>query len=117
MIAALLEHWNLLPKPLMYLSAYLKAHQRTYYQRLSDIRTEGDWESWIHFFLKGVVDAASDAERSVLGLDRLLASDRQRLLAQPKLGTITMRLFEQLPVMPRFTVEHVCQRYIDFLDR
>ena len=29
----------------------------------------------------------------------------------PKLVAITMRLFEQLPVMPRFTVEHVRQRF------
>lgn len=111
LIAALLEHWNLLPEPLMYLSGYLKANQMTYYRRLSDIRTDGDWESWIRFFLEGVVEAASDAEKSVLGLASLVAADRQRLLAQPKLGAITMRLFEQLPVMPRFTVEHVRQRF------
>jgi hypothetical protein len=29
----------------------------------------------------------------------------------PNLGAITMRLFEQLPVMPRFTVEHVRHRF------
>lgn len=111
LIAALLEHWNLLPEPLMYLSGYLKAHQMTYYRRLSDIRTDGDWESWVRFFLEGVVEAASNAEKSVLGLASLVAADRQRLLALPKLGAITMRLFEQLPVMPRFTVDHVRQRF------
>lgn len=111
LIAALLEHWHLLPEPLMYLSGYLKANQMTYYRRLSDIRTGGDWESWIRFFLEGVVEAASEAEKSVVGLASLVAADRQRLLALPKLGTITMRLFEQLPVMPRFTVEHVRQRF------
>lgn len=111
LIAALLEHWNLLPEPLMYLSGYLKANQMTYYRRLSDIRTDGDWESWIRFFLEGVVEAASEAEKTVVGLAGLVAADRQRLLALPKLGAITMRLFEQLPVMPRFTVEHVRQRF------
>ena len=111
LIAALLEHWNLLPEPLMYLSGYLKANQMTYYRRLSDIRTDGDWEAWVRFFLEGVVEAASDAEKSVLGLASLVAADRQRLLALPKLGAITMRLFERLPVMPRFTVEHVRQRF------
>ena len=111
LIAALLEHWNLLPEPLMYLSGYLKANQMTYYRRLSDIRKGGDWESWIKFFLEGVVEAASDAEKSVVGVASLVAADRQRLLAQPTLGAMTMRLFEQLPVMPRFTVEHVRQRF------
>lgn len=111
LIAALLEHWHLLPEPLMYLSGYLKEQQMTYYRRLSDIRTDGDWESWIRFFLEGVVEAASEAEKSVVGLASLVAADRQRLLALPKLGTITIRLFERLPVMPRFTVEHVRQLF------
>ena len=47
LIAALLEHWGLLPEPLMYLSGYLKQHQAEYYRRLSAIRTDGDWEAWV----------------------------------------------------------------------
>ncbi|MEE9335152.1 MAG: Fic family protein [Granulosicoccaceae bacterium] len=50
LIAALLEHWELPNEPLMYLSGYLKQHQSEYYRRLSAIRTDGDWESWIVFF-------------------------------------------------------------------
>ena len=50
LIAALLEHWGLLPEPLMYLSGYLKQHQSEYYRRLSNVRTEGDWEAWVAFF-------------------------------------------------------------------
>jgi Fic family protein len=94
----------------MYLSGYLKAHQLEYYRRLSDIRTEGDWESWIRFFLEGVATAAAEAESNVVGLASLVAADRQRLLAESKLGAATMRLFELLPTMPRFTVEHVRQQ-------
>ena len=52
LIAALLEHWGLLPEPLMYLSGYLKQHQTEYYRRLSAIRTEGDWENWVALFLE-----------------------------------------------------------------
>ena len=60
LIAALLEHWGLLPEPLMYLSGYLKQHQTEYYRRLSIIRTEGDWEAWVSFFLEGVAAAATE---------------------------------------------------------
>ena len=52
LIAALFEHFGLLSEPLAYLSGYLKQHQAEYYRRLSTIRTEGDWESWVSFFLK-----------------------------------------------------------------
>lgn len=105
LIAALLEHWNLLAEPLMYLSGYLKQHQAEYYRRLSVIRTEGDWESWVSFFLEGVAVAAADAERSIIDIASLIAAGRRKLLQSPKASPASYRLFELLPMMPRFTVE------------
>lgn len=110
LIAALLEHWGLLPEPLMYLSGYLKQHQMEYYRRLSLIRTEGDWEAWVAFFLEGVTTAAADAERGIIAVASLVAADRRRLLESPKAGPASYRLFELLPMMPRFTIERVRQK-------
>ena len=110
LIAALMEQWGLLAEPLMYLSGYLKTHQVEYYRRLSAIRSEGDWEGWVSFFLEGVVAASGDAERSIIDLASLITADRKRLLESPKAGPISYRLFELLPMMPRFSVEHVRQR-------
>lgn len=107
LIAALLEHWCLLPQPLMYLSGFLKQHQTEYYRRLAIIRTEGDWESWVEFFLEAVAVAAADAERGIIDIASQMAADRRRLLAAPKAGPASYRLFELLPMMPRFTIERV----------
>jgi Fic family protein len=110
LIAALFEHWGLLAEPLMYLSGYLKQHQAEYYRRLSAIRTEGDWETWVTFFLEGVAVAAADAERNIIEVASLVAADRKRLLQSPKAGPASYRLFEMLPLMPRFTIERVRQQ-------
>lgn len=110
LIAALMEHWGLLREPLMYLSGYLKQHQAEYYLRLSAIRSDGDWEGWVSFFLEGVAAASAQAERSIIEVASLITVDRKRLLAAPKVGPISYRLFELLPLMPRFSVEHVRQR-------
>ena len=110
LIAALFEHWGLLSEPLMYLSGYLKQHQAEYYRRLSAIRTEGDWESWVTFFLEGVAVATGDAERNIIEVASLVAADRKRLLQSPKAGPASYRLFEMLPMMPRFTIERVRQQ-------
>ena len=107
LIAALLEHWQLLPEPLMYLSGYLKQHQSEYYQRLSAIRTQGDWEGWIQFFLQAVQNAATKSERDVVALASLVANDRRRILEHSKSNAVTYRLFELLPKMPRLSVERV----------
>ncbi|CAN5463760.1 Fic family protein [soil metagenome] len=107
LIAALLESWGLLPQPLMYLSAYLKQHQSEYYRRLAMVRTEGDWEGWVAFFLAGVEVASLQAERGIVALASLVAADRRRLLEAPKAGPASYRLFELLPTMPRFTIGRV----------
>ena len=110
LIAALFEHWGLLSEPLMYLSGYLKQHQTEYYRRLSAIRTDGDWESWVIFFLEGVATAAGDAEKNIIEVASLVAADRRRLLQSAKAGPASYRLFEMLPMMPRFTIERVRQQ-------
>lgn len=80
LIAVLVEHWGILSEPLMYFSGYLKQHQAEYYRRLSAIRTGGDWESWVIFFLEGVATAAGDAEKNIIEVASLVATDRRRLL-------------------------------------
>ncbi len=110
LITALFEYWGVLAEPLLYVSAYLKQHQAEYYRRLSAIRTDGDWESWVTFFLEGVASAAGDAEKTIIEVASLLAADRQRLLQSRKAGQTSYRLFEMLPVMPRFTIEHARQQ-------
>ena len=110
LIAALLEQWRLLPEPLVYLSGYLKQHQGEYYRRLSAVRTDGDWEGWVGFFLDGVETAALEAERGIVAVATLVAADRRHLLAAPRVGAVALRLFELLPLMPRFTIEQVRQK-------
>jgi Fic family protein len=110
LIGALLEHWGLLAEPMMYLSGYLKQHQMEYYRRLANVRIEGDWEGWVSFFLEGVAQAAGEAERSVIDIATLVATDRRRLLAETKANPMSYRLFELLPMMPRFTIEHARQK-------
>lgn len=112
LIGALLEQWGLLPEPLLYLSGYLKKHQAEYYRSLSAIRTDGDWEAWIAFFLDGVAAAAAEAEaeRSIIAVASLVTADRRRLLESPRASPASYRLFELLPLMPRFTVEQARQK-------
>ena len=110
LIAALMEQWGLLSQPLVYVSAYLKQHQSEYYQRLSAVRTDGDWEGWVAFFLEGVARAADTAERGIVELASLINTDRRRLLQAPKITPASLRLFELLPLMPIFSIDQVCER-------
>ncbi len=107
LIAALMEYFGLLPEPLMYLSSYLKEHQMEYYRLLGAIRTEGDWESWVSLFLEGVTEAATSAERGIIEVASRVSADRRLLLASPNASPASLRLFELLPMMPRFTIDRI----------
>lgn len=105
LIAMLLETWKLLPEPLLYVSGYLKANQAEYYRCLSETRSNGDWESWVSFFLEAVEMAAEEAQRSIIQIASLISVDRKKVLDTASSTLQTLRLFELLPTMPKLTVE------------
>jgi hypothetical protein len=74
------------------------------------VRTVGDGVGGVGVFLEGVAAAATQAERGIVAIASLVAADRRRLLAHPKAGPVSYRLFELLPMMPRFTVDLVRQK-------
>ncbi len=100
LVTLLLEHWGLLPAPLLYLSLYFKRHRDEYYRRLAAVRTEGDWEGWTAFFLEAITTIANEAVASARELFALVNADRQRVLVTTGSTVIAARLFEMLPRHP-----------------
>jgi Fic family protein len=68
-----------LSRPLLYLSLHLKSHRETYYERLQAIRTDGDWEGWLRFFLEGVISVADLASETTKRIVELIERDRKRI--------------------------------------
>ena len=100
LVTLLVEYWRLLDNPLLYLSLALKRHRDEYYRRLGAVRTEGDWEGWIAFFLECVKEAADDAVVAAGQVFRLLHSDRAKLVAHTSATVSAIRLLELLPEHP-----------------
>lgn len=61
LITFILCQQGILRKPLLYLSHFFKLNKLEYYDYLQKVRDEGDWESWLKFFLRGVYDVAQEA--------------------------------------------------------
>ncbi len=71
LITFLLCEKNVLKKPVLYLSHFFKEYRQEYYERLQATRDRGDWEGWITFFLKGVIEVsnqAAETARRILAL-------------------------------------------------
>jgi Fic family protein len=88
LIVVMLHHGELLSQPLLYLSLYFKQHRLVYYHLLDRVRTEGDWEAWVDFFLEGVDQTASEAVRMVQRLTVLFNEDMNRLPQQIRGATV-----------------------------
>lgn len=109
LIALLLEHWKLLPTPLLYLSHAFKRHQSEYYARLSAVRTDGDWEGWVAFYLRCVRESADDGVQVAGALFELLGKDRRRLSGDKRSTVAALQLLDVLPEHPVVTVPRVCK--------
>ncbi len=105
LIALCLEQWRLLSEPLLYLSHFFKSHRDEYYDRLDAVRTGGDWEGWLAYFLEGVAVVADEAVALIGALFDLIEKDRRRYLASDQATVMGARLFEQLPRHPVVTVK------------
>lgn len=70
---------NVLKKPLLYLSYFFKQNRLEYYERLQDIRTKGNWESWINFFLKGVAQTSEQACDTANKILTLQKQDKEKI--------------------------------------
>ena len=104
LIALLIEHWGLLDQPLLYLSVAFRRAQAEYYARLAAVRSDGDWEGWVAFFLECVQDAADDGVRVARELHALVGRHRSRILSHDRSTVAALRLLELLPSNPVVTV-------------
>lgn len=57
-----LMHEQLLTTPVLYLSAYLEEHRQEYFDCLERVRTHGEMDQWVLFFLAGVAVTAKSAK-------------------------------------------------------
>jgi Fic family protein len=89
-----------LTEPLLYLSAYIERTRRTYYDLLQRVRTDGDWDGWLRYFLAGVVETAEQAVGQARQLESLRERYRKRLARKPK----ALALLDELFVNPYITV-------------
>jgi len=105
-------YWKeVLHKPLLYLSYYFKKNRQEYYDRLNMVRDTGNYEQWIDFFLKGVVDTAGSAmetARKVLELQ----THHRRLLWEKKISSpLAVGILEQLFYTPVVSIGPLAKQF------
>lgn len=100
-----------LTKPLLYLSYFFKKRRQEYYDRLSLVRENGDYEQWVSFFLKGVIeisDSAIDTSKRILELQ----TSHRNLLWKKKISSpLAVGILEKLFYVPYVSVNDVAREF------
>ena len=98
LITLLLVERQVLPSPLLYLSAYFEATREEYYAHLLAVTRDGAWERWLVYFLRGVRMQAQDALDRMDEIDGLFEHWREELAGvQSARPEEALRLFVENP--------------------
>lgn len=93
---------------MLYLSHYFKQHRQRYYDLLQNIRDNGDWETWLKFFLTAVSEVSLEATETARQIVALREHHRRRIVAS--LGRATanaLTVLESLYSHPIITVNNI----------
>lgn len=96
LISLVLGAESVLVRPFFYLSLYFKENRAEYYQVLQRVRTEGDWEGWMRFYLIGVEAVAREATETALALRVLFERDQQRVMKLGRAAASAARVYDLL---------------------
>lgn len=110
LITLLLCSNRVLDDPLLYLSLYFKTHRDQYYELLQSVRTRGDWESWLRFFLEGVVETAAQAANAATELLELFERDRRRIEKLGRPAGSALRVHQLVQERPFVSIPAAAER-------
>ncbi len=99
-----------LHEPTLYLSLYLKQNRARYYELLQAVRTEGDWEAWLSFFLEGVEQTANQAASTARRLMALATKDALRIQEIGRAANTALRVHQLLQAQPIVSIPVAAER-------
>ena len=95
LITLVLVAEHVLHAPLLYVSLHFKEHREEYYERLQRVRTHGEWEAWMLFYLEGVASVAGQATETASALMRLFDEHQKKILERGGKGAQSaLRVYE-----------------------
>ena len=100
LITLFLMEKKVLTTPALYISYFLKKNRVEYYDRMTEVRSKGNYEQWVKFFLQALMESAEDA---TLTIDKLTTLHDKNIATITKMGRAaknTAMVFDYLEKNP-----------------
>ncbi len=108
LITLFLIEREILPTPLLYLSAFFEATRSDYYDRLAGVSHHAAWADWLAYFLNGVARMSADALSRAQRINSLLAGWRKSVAGSP--SKTPSSLVDLLAENPFWTINKAAER-------
>ncbi|WP_443743851.1 Fic family protein [Sutterella sp.] len=108
LITLFLASKRLIHKPCFYISSYLQSHRDEYYLALGRISKHGDWDTWISFFLNGVVQH-SESNLKLLNAMTSLYESSKVAFADATNSSFAIATLDYVFANPVFTIPNLAQ--------
>lgn len=105
LITLYLMEKGVLTTPALYISYFLKQNRIEYYDRMSEVRSKGNYEQWIAFFLRAVYESAADAIESIDKLTALHDKTIEIVKSMGRASKTAMLVFSYLETNPIIEIQ------------
>ena len=95
--------------PSLYISYFLKRNRVEYYDRLTYVRTEGNYEQWISFFLTAVRESAEDAIAAIDKLTALHTANTDIITGMSRSFKNTSKVFSYIEENPIIEIQKTAE--------
>ena len=96
---------KILTTPALYISYFLKKNRIEYYDRMTEVRTKGNYEQWIRFFLQAIAECAEDAITTIDKLTALHNKNEAALQQTGRAAKNTLLVFHYLEANPIIDIQ------------
>ncbi|MBR1432603.1 MAG: Fic family protein [Ruminiclostridium sp.] len=100
LITLFLMENKVLSTPSLYISYFLKKNRIEYYDRMTEVRSKGNYEQWVKFFLTAIYECSQDAIQTIDKLTALHEKNEKKVSEMKRAAKNTMSVFRYLEKNP-----------------
>lgn len=109
LITLLLIEREILPAPLLYISAFFETTRSEYYRQLYNVSAQSSWEDWLIYFLNGVAVQAKDALSRTQRVNKLISE--WTIKVSTNSSGLPVELVQYLAVNPFVTTKKTAEHF------
>jgi Fic family protein len=90
--------------------ADFKTHRQRYYELRDRVRTAGDWETWVEFFLTGIRDTSNRTANTARRMVALFDADRRRIEQTGRAAASVLRVHQFMRAHPIVSIPATAEK-------